>query len=319
MAVLSPLRKKISIEMSGDTKFYTVSAKQGDKATRYVIAELLHEGVAYTIPTGARVSVNIKKPDGKHIYNTCTYSGSEVTVELTNQALAAAGTAYCDIEVRTGDNTQIITSASFTIEIEESMRKEGAILSSNEFTEIENRIAGHIKDLDDKGNAAESAEAERQEAERIRQQSEELRIQQEEAREQKSAEAVKSAEDATKEAEAATAECKNVTDNANAAITKANKAAKNADEKAEEAETAAYNANVVTADLIARREAGEFKGEKGDKGDPGENGVITPINGFFTLAGDAEGNLWAYYADTDTPPNFETDEEGNIYYVTPDE
>ena len=123
MATLTKLITYINLEMSGDTKRYLVSAKQGDKATRFIIAKLLNNGEPYTIPTGSRVVINITKPDGKHVYNTCTYSGSDVTVELTNQALAASGTAYCDIEIRTSDDSQIITSASFTMEIEKSQRQ----------------------------------------------------------------------------------------------------------------------------------------------------------------------------------------------------
>lgn len=61
------------------------------------------------------------------------------------------------------------------------------------------------------------------------------------------------------------------------------------------------------------------KGEKGDKGDPGDSGVTVPINGLFTLSGDSAGNLWCYYADGTTAPQFEVDSNGNIYYVTPDE
>ena len=108
MAALTKLTTNINLEMSGDTKRYLVSAKQGDKATRFIVARLLNNGEPYTIPTGARAVINIAKPDGKHVYNTCSYSGSDVTVELTNQALAASGTAYCDIEIRTSDDSQVI-------------------------------------------------------------------------------------------------------------------------------------------------------------------------------------------------------------------
>lgn len=72
-----------------------------------------------------------------------------------------------------------------------------------------------------------------------------------------------------------------------------------------------------------RGEKGE-KGEKGDKGDKGEkgdtgaSGITVPSSGMFTLSGDTEGNLWAYYNDSDTAPTFETDTDGNIYYITPD-
>lgn len=61
MAALTKLITYINLEMSGDTKRYLVSAKQGDKATRFIIAKLLNNGEAYTIPTGSRVVINIAR------------------------------------------------------------------------------------------------------------------------------------------------------------------------------------------------------------------------------------------------------------------
>lgn len=105
-------------------------------------------------------------------------------------------------------------------------------------------------------------------------------------------------------------------------------------------EEAASAANALVSEIEERLERGEFNGapgtqgpkgekgdpgEKGEKGDPGEqgergdSGITVPVSGFYTLSGDEEGNLWAYYADGDTPPQFETDEEGNIFAITPDE
>lgn len=232
MAALTKLTTNINLEMSGDTKRYLVSAKQGDKATRFIVAKLLNNGEPYTIPTGSRAVINIAKPDGKHVYNTCTYSGSDVTVELTNQALAASGTAYCDIEIRTSDDSQIITSASFTMEIEKSQRDENAILSSNEFTELENRIKGHIETIENTDaavkkaelarvtaeNARVKAESERAAAEKSRQENENTRIQQEKQRQQDTSQAVKNAEDATAATKQATKDCKEVTDRAEDAL-----------------------------------------------------------------------------------------------------
>lgn len=60
------------------------------------------------------------------------------------------------------------------------------------------------------------------------------------------------------------------------------------------------------------------KGDKGDKGNPGDSGVTIPINGLYTLSGDSDGNLWCYYTDGTTAPQFEVDSNGNIYYITPD-
>jgi len=218
MAALTKLTTNINLEMSGDTKRYLVSAKQGDKATRFIIARLLNNGEPYTIPTGARVVINIAKPDGKHVYNTCSYSGSDVTVELTNQALAASGTAYCDIEIRTSDDSQVITSASFTMEIEPSQRNDNAILSANEFTELENRVKGHIESIDSTNEAVKKAEQARANAENNRQQNENTRIQQEQQRQQDTSQAVKNTNDATDESKRATTACKEVTERAEDAL-----------------------------------------------------------------------------------------------------
>lgn len=58
------------------------------------------------------------------------------------------------------------------------------------------------------------------------------------------------------------------------------------------------------------------QGEKGEKGDTGESGVTTQINGFFTLAVDADGNLYVYSEESTTVPQFEYDSEtGNLYVV----
>ena len=149
MSDLQKMTTKFNLEMSGDTKKYMVSAIQGDRATRRIVVKLMNDGEPYVIPNQAFVNVNITKPDGKSVYNACEHSGAEVTIELTSQALAAAGTALCDVEVRSADDSQIITSASFEIEIERSQRRDGAIESSNEFTAIEKKVNEAIGKVED--------------------------------------------------------------------------------------------------------------------------------------------------------------------------
>lgn len=61
-------------------------------------------------------------------------------------------------------------------------------------------------------------------------------------------------------------------------------------------------------------------GPQGEKGDRGDSGVTIPISGLFTLSGDEDGNLWAYYAEGSNPPQFVYDEAtGDIYYIIPEE
>lgn len=91
-------------------------------------------------------------------------------------------------------------------------------------------------------------------------------------------------------------------------------------EATEKAEEAAEAAEQIKDTLEQKLQNGDFVGEKGEKGDRGDSGITVPISGLFTLSGDEEGNLWAYYADGDNPPQFEHDEEtGDIYYIIEEE
>lgn len=48
----------------------------------------------------------------------------------------------------------------------------------------------------------------------------------------------------------------------------------------------------------------------------GGNGIVAPVNGFFYMNVDADGNLWAYSADDGTTPPFEYDSAtGDLYVV----
>lgn len=62
------------------------------------------------------------------------------------------------------------------------------------------------------------------------------------------------------------------------------------------------------------------KGDKGEQGPPGESGVITSINGLFTISVDPDGNMYVISADGENTPLIEYDAEtGNLYYNIPEE
>ena len=63
----------------------------------------------------------------------------------------------------------------------------------------------------------------------------------------------------------------------------------------------------------------KVKGDKGDKGDRGDSGVTTPVNSFFTLYVDENGNLYVVSAEDGSTPDFEYDSEtGDLYVVQGD-
>ena len=131
---LGKVIQRIEIEMSGGTKQYMVSAKQGDRATRYVETVLLNHGKPYTIPAGSSVTAFIRKPDRHRVYTPCEFTDNVVMVELDSQALAAAGTALCEVEVKSSDLMQVVTSVTFEIEIEAKVKDEDAIVSGDELS-----------------------------------------------------------------------------------------------------------------------------------------------------------------------------------------
>ncbi len=262
---ISKMVTNITMEMAGDVKKYMVSAVQGDRATRCVLVKLVNNGEPYMIPEDASAIVNIKKPDGKYVYNHCSHKGNEVTIELTSQALAASGTAFCNVEIRTNDNKQVITSATFEIEIEKTQRSDSAIESSNEITEIEAQINKWIEALSETNNAAVLAEKSRNENEQKRTVAETNRINAENSRstsekerEKKEAERENAENKRADEEEKRSSAEKERKEQTNKAITAAN--------------SAAESANRITKEINEKLEKGEFKGEKGDQGEKGEKG-----------------------------------------------
>ena len=208
---------EITLKLRDEEINYLVSAKQGDRATRYVYAKIQSDdGTEYTIPDNCIAIVNIKKPDKHFCYNECKIENNCVIIELTNQALAAAGTAHADIELRNEQNALILSTQSFGIEIEQSMRNENAILSSNELTALESKVQKYIDDLiktkeevlkvEEAVKIAEEArkqaENDRTTAESDRQAKETARQQAEDGRQEKEA-ARQQAEDGRQEKEAA--------------------------------------------------------------------------------------------------------------------
>lgn len=174
----------IQIDLYGEEQLYLVSAKQGDRQTRYIRVQLMNNGNEFNIPEEVTLIANIQKPDGHFCYNECANEENRVMVELTNQALAAAGTAHCDIEMRSKSGELILSSASFTIEIEKSMRNEDAILSCNEMTVLDKKIQTYIDRMMATRQQILDTETAFRVAETARAQAETERILQEDARRQ---------------------------------------------------------------------------------------------------------------------------------------
>ena len=205
--------RHIKVDLYGDVKRYAVAAKQLDMATRYVGVTLTVDGVEWEIPKDVEIAVAMRKPDEKRVWNDCTRQKNEALIPLTRQMLAVQGTALCDVELY--QNGALLSSASFELEIYPSQRVDETIISSEEYTRLENAIYAAREALQMAQETSErinAAEALREAAEAVRVAQETAREITESQREAKTAAAVKDCIEATQDAIEKTAACVKATE-----------------------------------------------------------------------------------------------------------
>lgn len=202
------IMRHITVDLYGDAKRYAVAAKQMDMGTRYVGVTLTIDGVTWEIPRNVEAVIAAKKPDGTQVWNDCIMTGNEVFAPFSREMLAVHGTALCDVELY--QNGALLTSASFEVEIFPSQRVDETIISSGEYTRLENAIFAAREALQMAQETTESinaAEALRVAAESVRMAQERAREIREGLREEKTAAVVQSCIKATEDAIAKTEEC----------------------------------------------------------------------------------------------------------------
>lgn len=131
---------KISLDF-GQKSAYPVSvwAKQGDQETRFVEITPLDKGVAYTIEAGVTARLQATKPDGTTILDNCTISDGKITAELTAQVLAVSGFVIAEIGLYKG--TELLSSALFNVEVQETAYDPNAPISSDEYNALVEALA----------------------------------------------------------------------------------------------------------------------------------------------------------------------------------
>ena len=156
--------KTIQIDVSKKGIVKTVYAKQFDSRTREIVVRLMDDDEPFNIDTGANAVFTLVKPDGRIVMNEGNISGSEITVELTGQMLAASGVAQAEITVY--KDTQLLTSAKFYIEIDSSIPTN--VYTSKDDFQIFIDAFNSIGPLNDEAAAAaEAANTAAQDAEKV--------------------------------------------------------------------------------------------------------------------------------------------------------
>lgn len=270
--------ESININLSVANKGFTqiVDYVQGSN-----MIPIVFEITDYDIPSGATANIYIKKPSGAQIYNSCTISENDVTVQPTTQMFAESGKQFGQLQILSGQ--KILESFLILFDIEKSIVDDDAIESSDEFTALEEAMTSIGDSLADAQQAVEDAQ-----------------------------QAVSNANTAIDTVNTAASAANTAATAANNAATAANNAAQELQEKAENGDFSASIQVASTTTGAAGTQASvtnsgtdmdvklNFTIPKGEKGDPGEveNLLEQPIpfteaSDFAELApGDTMGELF---------------------------
>ena len=133
------IRQKLSLDFGRDTHPITVFAKQNDKNTRFLEITPLNCGQAYALEDGITPRLQLTKADGHTVLNDATVENGVIVVELTPQALAAAGVAVAEIGLYKGE--ALLSSQIFYIDVERVAFDKDAPASSDEFNALTAALA----------------------------------------------------------------------------------------------------------------------------------------------------------------------------------
>ena len=335
----------ITVDLYNPYPLPVVEAQQSNIG-RGVLVTLTAQGAVIT-PTGETINLYARRPDGNISYIPCTLDGNVITVDLTNQMLSIAGDLQVELQMisGSGDGLTDITTPIFICRINPSNINDEVIESSNEFTALEKMYAelDELKKTGLKGDAATirvgdvitgapGSQAKVENSGTTGDAVFDFTIPQGPQGETGPTGAQGSAGPQGIQGPAGETGPQGPQGPSGPAGPQGATGPVGpqgpAGETGPEGPKGDAGATGPQGETGPAGPAGETgpqgpqgiqgpPGPQGPKGEPGENGVTTPISGFINFAVDSAGDLYVYYSDGDTPPDFYYDEtDGNLYYET---
>lgn len=123
-----------------------VRCVENDKNSRILNITVTNNGKAYPLNNKTMTArYKIRKPDGTYIYNTVPiHDDGTVTIELTEQALAATGIAHSELQISDSETGNILSTMPFHIIVEKSVISNQDIVSGNE-SDVINSMINHLE------------------------------------------------------------------------------------------------------------------------------------------------------------------------------
>lgn len=132
--------KEILLDFSGGATPQRITAKQGDKKSRFIKISPILDNQQLTIDEGCTVDLRCVKPDKSTVKTKgIKESDGKISFELPEQALTVAGDVQADIAI-IGNNGEIFSSSNFIIEVRNSPTESGEYIPSEDYFKRESDI-----------------------------------------------------------------------------------------------------------------------------------------------------------------------------------
>lgn len=298
----------ITLDLAHPERTFREELKRGDRDSHMLLVTLVENGTLFDL-TDCFVDLKVVKPDDTRVFVDCGILEGKAVVVLPRQVSACVGEANAELAI-TDNNGMYLSSPTFFFNVTDETYEEDPMVSEDDLEGFRTYLA----------RASEQAEAAKGSAEEVKRRVESLK--------NIKAGTVTTGSPGTM---AAAAVVHNETETLlNLTIPRGDKGEQgDKGDKGEKGDTGPRGPQGIKGPAGVQGAKGDTgpqgpqgiqgeQGETGPAGPRGESGVTVPISTLFTLSGDEDGNLYAYFADGSVPPDFEVDEDGNIFYITPE-
>lgn len=136
---------KINLDVQDHGSIVSLRAKRGDTG-RLLYINLTDGGNPYRLTSDCYAVFTAKKPDGKIVFNDCSIIGNSICYAFTPQTTMVPGKVECEIKLY-GSDDKMLTSAAFSIIVEDTIYNEGDALESTQEVSALTKLLSDITDL----------------------------------------------------------------------------------------------------------------------------------------------------------------------------
>lgn len=129
-----------SLDLSKRSPAFALHAKQNDTLTRKIVLSLTDRGRPFNLAEYDTATIYAEKPDGTVVYDNCSVEEQGLSYILTTQMLTVSGSVSCEIRLSGANGMQSVSCPVFEIYVEECLQSDGAIISKNEYSALDNAL-----------------------------------------------------------------------------------------------------------------------------------------------------------------------------------